>query len=172
MCPTIGLVGRERTLANVFYLWMMLVSSLLVLIPALLLLLLLWALHLLAPCLESAGLVFNHRIGAHVASSSAAAPFLKTTSVLLMITSLLLVLLPLLGVLLLRLPLLWLCRFLCLPLIWGGRRWRACVIVIVPSRLLRLYVRLVWWLHLHCVYCWASWAHGCHLYLQRIYCGL
>ena len=54
----------------------------------------------------------------------------------------------------------------------GGRRWRACAIVIIPSLLLRLYVRLGWWLHLHCVYCWASWSQGCHLYLKCIYCGL
>ena len=60
MCPTIGVVGGERTLANVLYLWMMLVSSLLVLIAALLLLLLLWALHSLAPYLESARLGLNH----------------------------------------------------------------------------------------------------------------
>ena len=54
----------------------------------------------------------------------------------------------------------------------GGCRWRACVVVIIPSLLLWLYVCLRLWFHLHCVHCWSSWSHGCHLYLQRIYCGL
>ena len=98
----------------------MLVSSLLLLIPALLLLLLFWALHSLAPCLVAARLVLNHCIESHVASSSATSPLLKMTSVLLLITSLLLTLLPSMGVLLMWLTLLWLCRLLCLPLIWGG----------------------------------------------------
>ena len=72
-------------MATVLYLWRMLVSFLLLLIPALLLLLLLWALHFLAPCMVSARLVLNHYIGAHAASASAVYPFLKTTSVLLLI---------------------------------------------------------------------------------------
>ena len=97
MCSTIGVVGVERTLANVLYLWMILVPFLLVLIPSLLLLLLLWALHLLAPCLESACLILNNWIEAHVSSYSAAPPLLKTTYIFLMITSLLLVLLPTIG---------------------------------------------------------------------------
>ena len=152
------------------YLLRLLVSSLLLLIPALLLLLMLWVLHALAPCLVAACLIINHCIGAHVSSSPAASPLLKTMTVCLLITSLLLISLPLLGVLRLCLPLLCLCRLLCLSLIWGGQRWPAYVNFIVTSRyLLRLYVRLLWWLHLHSVYCWASLAHGRHLKLQCIY---
>ena len=118
MGPTVQEGGGEGALVSVLYWWRLFISSLLLLIPARWLV----VLHSLAPYLVDACLVMNHFIGAHVASSPATSPLLKTTTVLLLITSVLLILLPLLGVLLLCLPFLWLCRLLCLPLIWGGAK--------------------------------------------------
>ena len=98
---------------------------------------------------------------------------MKKLAVLLLIASLLLIVLSLLGVLRLCLPLLCLCRLLCLPLIWGGRRWPADISVMVtPRYLLRLHVRLMWLLRLHGVYFRDYLAHGRHLKLQCIYRSL
>ena len=87
------------------------------------LLLPLWALHELAPCLVAACLIMHHCFGPrYVALYPAASPLLKTLLVWLLISSLMLVLFPLPGVLRLCLPLLCLCRLLCLPLIRGGAK--------------------------------------------------
>ena len=107
MGPTVREVGGEGALVSVFYLLWLLVSTLMLLIPALLLLLMLWALYSLAPCSVAACMIIHHGIGArYVDASPSAFPLLKTLAVLLLITSLLLILLPLLGVLRLCLPLL------------------------------------------------------------------
>ena len=147
----------------VLYLWLFLIS-------ALLLLMLFLALHALAPCLVAACLIMYHCIRArYVASSPAASPLLKMLVFGLLISSLLLVLLPLMGIL--RLCLTFLCWYclVCLPLIRGGQRWPTHINVLVPSRyLLRLHLLLVCLLHLHGVYCWSSLAHGRHLKLQCI----
>ena len=118
---TVREVGGEGALVSVLYLLRLLVSTLLLLIPALLLSLLLWALQSMTPFLVAACTIIHHGIGArYVAVSPAASPLLETSVFLLLITFLLLILLPLLGVLRMCLPLLWLCCLLCLPLIWGG----------------------------------------------------
>ena len=142
MEPTVQEVGGEGALVSVLYLLWLLVFTLMLLIPALMLLLLLWVLHSLAPCLVATCMIIHHGIGArYVDASPAASPLLKTLTVLLLITSLLLILLPLLGGLRLCLPLLCLCRLLCLPLILGGQRWPADITVMVTLHyLLRLHV--------------------------------
>ena len=44
--------------------------------------------------------------------------------------------------------------------------------MVTPRYLLRLHVRLMWWLRLHGVYFWAPLAHGRDLKLQCIYRSL
>ena len=105
MGPTVREVGGEGELVSVFYLLWLLVSTLVLLIPALLLLLMLWGLYSLAPCLVAACMIIHHGIGPrYVAASPDASPLMKMLAVLLLIASLLLILLPLLGVLRLCLP--------------------------------------------------------------------
>ena len=160
---TVWEVSGERALVPVLHLLRLLISTLL-------LLLMLWAFHVLAPCLVSTCLIMHHCIGPrYVASSPTAPPFLKTSVVWLLISSLLLVLLPFLEVLWLCLSFLCLCRLLFLPFILGDRRWPAYITVLMTfCYLLRLHLRLVWLLRLHGVYCWSSLAHGRHLKLQCI----